>query len=119
MKLGVISNNLLHFETAEEGLQYARDLGFNAVEVGALGLWNKRFCDPEMLIKDPGEVRRWQDRFAEKELEVKCFGWSRRATDARQAGGRAVFARVSHDLRVHGNGRRQAYYADGWAAGRG
>ena len=35
MKLGVISQNLLHFETAEEGLQYAHALGFNAVEVGA------------------------------------------------------------------------------------
>ena len=74
MKLGVISQNLLQFETAGEGLQYARDLGFKAVEVGACGLWNKRFCNPEMLIKDPGEVRRWQDRFAENELEVSALG---------------------------------------------
>ena len=74
MKLGVISQNLLHFETAGEGLQYARDLGFKAVEVGACGLWNKKFCNPEMLIKDPGEVRRWQDRFAENELEVSALG---------------------------------------------
>lgn len=74
MKLGVISQNLLHFDTTEEGLAYARDLGFNAVEVGACGLWNTSFCRAESLIKDPGEISCWQDQFASYGLEVSALG---------------------------------------------
>ena len=74
MKLGVISQTLLHFETADQGLQYAHAAGFNAVEVGACGLWNKTFCNPEELVKDSGEIRRWQDTFAKYELEVSALG---------------------------------------------
>ena len=40
MKLGVISQNLEQFEF-EDGLRYARDMGFQAVEVGACGLWGR------------------------------------------------------------------------------
>ena len=44
MKLGVISQNLTQFEF-EEGLKYAQDLGLQAMEVGACGLWNQKYCD--------------------------------------------------------------------------
>ena len=47
MKLGVISQNLLHLETNDESLQYAQNLGFDAIEVCATGLWNTRFCKVE------------------------------------------------------------------------
>jgi sugar phosphate isomerase/epimerase len=74
MKLGVISQNLLHFETADEGLQYAHDLGFDAIEVGACALWNTRFCNVDELVKDRGEIDRWKDKFAKYGLEVSALG---------------------------------------------
>ena len=73
MKLGVISPNLLEFEF-EEGLQYARDLGLRAVEVGACGLAsNPKYCDREKLVKDKGEVRRWREAFERYGLEVSAL----------------------------------------------
>jgi sugar phosphate isomerase/epimerase len=73
MKLGVISQNLMQFQF-EEGLQYAQNLGCTAVEVGALGLWGRGYCNVEKLVADPGEVRRWLDAFARHELEVSALG---------------------------------------------
>jgi sugar phosphate isomerase/epimerase len=73
MKLGVISQNLMQFEF-EEGLQYAQNLGLNAVEVGALGLWGRGYCNVEKLVADPGEIRRWLDAFARYELEISALG---------------------------------------------
>ena len=74
MKLGIISQNLLHLETVDEGLQCAHDLGFRAIEVGALALWNQRFCNVEKLIKDGGEIARWKDTFAKYDLEISALG---------------------------------------------
>lgn len=74
MKLGVISQNLLHLETNDESLQYAQNLGFDAIEVGATGLWNTRFCKVEELVKDRGEAERWQDQFEKYGLEVSAMG---------------------------------------------
>ena len=73
MKLGVISQNLMQFEF-EEGLRYARDLGFQAIEVGACGLWGRNFCDVERLIADKGEIDRWLDAFARHDLEISALG---------------------------------------------
>ena len=73
MKLGVISQNLEQFEF-EEGLKYAHDMGFQAVEVGAMGLWGRGYCDVEKLLADGGEVRRWLDAFDRHELEISAFG---------------------------------------------
>jgi sugar phosphate isomerase/epimerase len=73
MKLGMITQNLMQFEF-EEGLQYARDLGLQAVEVGACGLGsNKKFCDRERLVKDKGEVERWLDAYARYDLEISAL----------------------------------------------
>ena len=52
MKLGVISQNFMQFEF-EEGLQRAQALGFQAMEVGACGLWGTKFCDREKLLGGP------------------------------------------------------------------
>ena len=41
MKLGVIAPNLMEFEF-EEGLRHASEMGFQAVEVGGLGLWPRK-----------------------------------------------------------------------------
>ena len=42
MKLGMISQNLMQFEF-EEGLKYAHDIGLQALEVGGIGLWSKKY----------------------------------------------------------------------------
>ena len=73
MKLGIISQNLEQFEF-EEGLQYASDLGLRAVEVGALGLWGRGYCDVDKLLADEGEMRRWLDAFASRDLEISALG---------------------------------------------
>ena len=73
MKLGVISQNLEPF-AFEDGLRYARDKGFQAVEVGACGLWGRGYCDTERLLADPGEIQRWLDTFARHDLEISALG---------------------------------------------
>lgn len=73
MKLGVISQNLMQFEF-EGGLQYAQNLGLSAVEVGALGLWGRGYCNVEKLVADRGEIRRWLDAFARYDLEISALG---------------------------------------------
>ena len=73
MKLGVISQNLEQFEF-EEGLQYARDMGFQAIEVGACGLWGRGYCDLAKLLADRGEIDRWLDAFARHDLEISALG---------------------------------------------
>jgi len=73
MKLGVISQNFMQFEF-EEGLQRARALGFQAMEVGACGLWGTKFCNREKLLGDPGEMRRWLDAFARYDLQISALG---------------------------------------------
>jgi sugar phosphate isomerase/epimerase len=73
VKLGVIALNLVQFEF-EEGLKYAHDLGLHAVEVGACGLArHKKFCDPDKLVADKGELRRWLDAFASHGLEISAL----------------------------------------------
>ncbi len=73
MKLGVISQNLEQFEFGE-GLQYARNMGFQAVEVGAFGLWGRGYCDLAKLLADRGEIERWLDAFARHDLEISALG---------------------------------------------
>ena len=73
MKLGVITLNLGNFEF-EEGLQYAQKLGLQALEVGGIGLWPKKYCDPDKLVRDKGEVDRWLDAFARHDLEISALG---------------------------------------------
>ena len=60
MKLGVISQNLMQFDEVEEGLQYAEDLGFQAIEVGIAGLWGRKFCDIEKLMSSGGPASSWE-----------------------------------------------------------
>ena len=73
MKLGVISQNLEQFGF-EKGLKYAHDLGFQAVEVGACGLWGRSFCDVEALLKDKGQIKGWLETFAKYDLEISALG---------------------------------------------
>ena len=73
MKLGVISQNLSQFEF-EEGLKYARDLGLQAIEVGACGLWNQRYCNVEKLLSDKGSISGWLEAFDRYGLEISAFG---------------------------------------------
>ena len=55
MKLGVISQNLMQFDF-EQGLQYAEDMGFQAVEVGIAGLWGRKFCEIDKILSEKGEI---------------------------------------------------------------
>ena len=73
MKLGVISQNF-NQDGFEKGLQRVKDLGFEAIEVGAAGLWAKAFCNADELVKDKGAVRHWLDAFARHDLEISALG---------------------------------------------
>jgi sugar phosphate isomerase/epimerase len=73
LKIGAITLNLMNFEF-EQGLDFAQKLGLQALEVGALGLWPKRYCDPDTLLRDKGEVSRWLDAFARHGLEISALG---------------------------------------------
>ena len=73
MKLGVISQNLEQFEF-EQGLHYAHDMGFQAVEVGACGLWGRGYCNTANLLANRGEIDRWLDTFARHGLEISALG---------------------------------------------
>ena len=105
MKLGVISQNLEQF-AFEDGLRYARDKGFQAVEVGACGLWGRGYCDTERLLADPGEIRRWLDTFARYDLEIRGPG---EILGTRQAGiPRFVVADPLRDLGLMQAARAEA-----------
>ena len=73
MKLGVISQNLTQFEF-EEGLKYVRDLGLQAVEVGACGLWNQKYCNVDRLLADKGSISGWLEAYDRHGLEISAFG---------------------------------------------
>jgi hypothetical protein len=75
MKLGVISQNLMQFDF-EEGLQYAEDLGFQAIEVGIAGLWGRKFCEVDKFLSQKGELERWHDTFKKHDPRPrdKCDG---------------------------------------------
>jgi sugar phosphate isomerase/epimerase len=73
LKLGVIALNLMNFEF-EAGLDYAQRLGLQAIEVGGLGLWPRKYCDPDRLLRDKGEVERWLDAFASRNLQISALG---------------------------------------------
>ena len=73
MKLGVISQNLTQFEF-EEGLKYAQDLGLQAMEVGACGLWNQKYCDVDRLLADKGSISGWLEAYDRHGLEISAFG---------------------------------------------
>ena len=73
MKLGVISPNLMGVGF-EEGLQYAQNLGLQAIEVAACGpAASDIYCDRERLVADKGEVRRWLEVWR----SVRCLRTAR------------------------------------------
>tara|TARA_B100000949_G_C13831903_1_gene264857 strand:+ start:78 stop:470 length:393 start_codon:yes stop_codon:yes gene_type:complete len=73
MKLGVISQNLMQFDF-EQGLQYAEDMGFQAVEVSIAGLWGRKFCEIDKFLSEKGEIERWHDAFKRHNLEISAMG---------------------------------------------
>ena len=73
MKLGVISQNLMQFDF-EQGLQYAKDMGFQAVEVSIAGLWGRKFCEIDKILSEKGEIERWHDAFRRHNLEISPMG---------------------------------------------
>ena len=72
MKLGINTGFLLKFGF-EEGLQFSRDNGVVAVEVGAMGPAAKRGCDVDTLLADQGAYDRWLDTFDRYGLEIYSF----------------------------------------------
>jgi len=74
MKLGVISQNLMQFDF-EEGLQFAQDIGLQAIETGGIGLWGNGYCDVDKLLAGgKGEIQRWLDSFENHGLEISALG---------------------------------------------
>ena len=72
MKLGVVSMSLHMFEF-EEGLDAARRLGMEAIEIGCAGFHAPRFGDPEVLLADRNELEWWQEAIADRGLEVSAL----------------------------------------------
>lgn len=72
MKLGLITTGILQHDF-EGGLDLARDLGFQAIELGCGGFHSKKFADPEALLADPDALARWRASFEERELEISAL----------------------------------------------
>ena len=73
MKLGAISLNVMRFDF-EEGLSYLQNLGVQAIEIACGGAFTgRRYCEPEKLISDRGELERWLDAFRRHGLEISAL----------------------------------------------
>ena len=118
MKLGVISQNLEQF-AFEDGLRYARDKGFQAVEVGACGLWGRGYCDTRAAARRPGRDPALVGHLRPLRPRDQRARGARRTAAAGQTDRRDLFARVSPDLRADGACRHQAHHLAGRSARRG
>jgi sugar phosphate isomerase/epimerase len=72
MKLGINSLFLLGFDF-EEGLRLSHQLGAQAIEIATLGEPSRRYCDPDKLLADRGELARWLDTIGEHGLEISAL----------------------------------------------
>lgn len=74
MKLGVVSNAILEYETFEEGLAYLQGLGLEAIEIACAGYHaNLKFGDAELLAEDADERARWADAIERHGLEISAL----------------------------------------------
>ena len=72
MKLGLITTGILQHEFAS-GLDLARELGFQTIEVGCGGFHSKRYADPQALLADADRFARWRAAFEERSLEISAL----------------------------------------------
>ena len=72
MKLCVLAN-LYAKKSLEETLSIMRDLGVDAVEIGAGGYPGKDHCDPEALLADEGKLREWRSLFDKYGIELAAL----------------------------------------------
>jgi sugar phosphate isomerase/epimerase len=72
VKLGVVTTGLLHHEFAA-GLDRARELGLEAVEIGCGGFHPKRYGDPHALLGDADALARWRAAFEERGLRISAL----------------------------------------------
>ena len=72
MKLGINTLFILPFEF-EEGLRFSSELGAEMIEVGTLGEASRKYCDPDKLLADKGELNRWLDTLKEYGFEISAL----------------------------------------------
>ena len=73
MKLGINSLFLSGFDF-EDGLRLSHQLGAQAIEIATLGEPSRRYCDPDKLLADRGELARWLGTIGEHGLEISQQG---------------------------------------------
>jgi sugar phosphate isomerase/epimerase len=72
MKLGVNSLFITQFEF-EEGLRFVQDLGVQVIEIACLDGPARKYCDPDKLLADRGELHRWLDTLQQHGLQISAF----------------------------------------------
>ena len=72
MKLGINTLFILLFDF-EEGLRFSRDQGAEMIEVACIGGAAEKYCDPDKLIADSGELNRWLDTLKEYGFEISAL----------------------------------------------
>lgn len=76
MRLGVFTV-LLGNKPLAEAVSYCKQLGIQAVEIGAGGYPGKAHCDPAQLLNDPDQLAAFRDVFRKYEMElsaISCHG---------------------------------------------
>ena len=72
MKLGINSLFLLPFEF-KEGLEFARELGAEMIELVTLGEPSRKYCDLDTLLADKNEFGRWKGVLEEYGLQISAI----------------------------------------------
>ena len=72
MKIGVNTLFLVHFEF-EEGLRFVQERGTQMIEISVVGEASRKYCDPDKLLADRGELDRWLDTLKRYGLEISAL----------------------------------------------
>jgi sugar phosphate isomerase/epimerase len=72
MRLGLITTGLLG-HPFEDGLDLARRLGFETIEIGCAGFHSKRYGDPVLLAADAEARARWHDAITQRGLAISAL----------------------------------------------
>jgi sugar phosphate isomerase/epimerase len=72
MKLGIVAN-IFGDKTFEEALDNARDLGLEAIEIGAGNFAGTKFCNPAELLKDKDAIKDFKKKVESRGLFISAL----------------------------------------------
>jgi len=72
MKLGVMAN-CFGDKSWEDAVKAAKAAGCNAIEPGSGGFVGKAHCNPEVLLKDEGALKKFIETYKSRDMEVSAL----------------------------------------------